>query len=278
MRKIAKSEPLVSVVMSVYNADKFLHKSIESILNQTYHDFEFIILDNRSSDRSLKIAKKYSLKDKRIKIIANSRNLGPALAKNKGFKITKGKYTALMDADDISEKDRLHRQVEFLIQNPKIDVCICNLIIINERGKKLKIRRYPTNDQQIRSKIFKYNPIPNPTVICKSEVLKEFSYDPNYSLVYDFDLWIRVGTKYKFGNINEALYKYRFTDSGLLRSNVNKVEREILKIRLKAMKKLGYKPTPLDIIYNLVELVGYKTLSPGLKIKIYNYFRSKAEE
>ena len=115
------SMPLLTVLMPVYNADKFLAESISSILKQTYSDFELLILDDGSTDNSLKIIKAYAKEDKRIKILVNKTNQKQAKCRNRLLKNSKTKFIAWMDADDISLEDRLQTQMDFLKQNPKID-------------------------------------------------------------------------------------------------------------------------------------------------------------
>ena len=116
------SIPLLTVLMPVYNAEKFLAESINSILSQTYSEFELLILDDASTDNSLKIIKTYAKEDKRIKILVNKTNQGEAKCRNRLLKNSKTEFIAWMDADDISLEDRLQKQMDFLKQNPNIDV------------------------------------------------------------------------------------------------------------------------------------------------------------
>src|SRR5688500_15226048 len=115
-----KHKPAISVVMSAYNSDKYIAKAIESILNQTFKDFEFIIINDGSKDESLKIIKRYGKKDKRIVLIDNKKNLGLIKSLNKGLKIAKGKYIARMDSDDIAMPQRFKIQLDYLDKNRNI--------------------------------------------------------------------------------------------------------------------------------------------------------------
>ena len=115
------SSPLLTVLMPVYNAEKFLAESINSILSQTYSDFELLILDDASTDNSLKIIRTHAKEDKRIKILVNKTNQGEAKCRNRLLKTSKTEFIAWMDADDISLEDRLQKQMDFLKQNPNID-------------------------------------------------------------------------------------------------------------------------------------------------------------
>ena len=114
--------PLLTVLMPVYNADKFLDESINSILSQTYSEFELLILDDASTDNSLKIIKAYAKEDKRIKVLVNQKNRGEAKCRNILLKNSKTEFIAWMDADDISLPVRLQTQIDFLKKNPTIDI------------------------------------------------------------------------------------------------------------------------------------------------------------
>ena len=115
--------PELSVIMPVYNAGNYLSETIESILNQTHTDFEFIILNDNSTDNSLAIIQRYMAKDSRIILINKLQNMGPASLRNEGFGIAKGEFIALMDADDIALPTRFQKQITLLKNNPEIGVC-----------------------------------------------------------------------------------------------------------------------------------------------------------
>ena len=133
------SMPLLTVLMPVYNAEKFLAESINSILSQTYSDFELLILDDGSTDNSLKIIEAYAKEDKRIKILVNKTNQGEAKCRNRLLKNSKTEFIAWMDADDISLEDRLQTQMDFLKQNPKIDAVGVQYSAFGSSGNLLRI-------------------------------------------------------------------------------------------------------------------------------------------
>ena len=143
-----KTNPILTVLMPVYNAEKFLAESINSILIQTYSDFEFVILDDGSTDNSLKIIKAYAKEDKRIKILVNKTNQKQAKCRNSLLKNSKTEFIAWMDADDISSPHWLQNQMDFLKQNPKIDVVSCHWDFFGDREFILK---RPLLDSQIKS-------------------------------------------------------------------------------------------------------------------------------
>ena len=132
-------KPLLTVLMPVYNAEKFLAESIGSILNQTYYNFELLILDDASTDNSLKIIKAHAKEDKRIKVLVNKTNQKQAKCRNRLLKNSKTEFIAWMDADDISLPRWLQTQIDFLKQNPNIDVVNCQLQIFGDREYILKV-------------------------------------------------------------------------------------------------------------------------------------------
>ncbi|MDD4353774.1 MAG: glycosyltransferase family A protein, partial [Candidatus Nanoarchaeia archaeon] len=127
----------ISVIMSAYNTERYIAEAIESILNQTFKDFEFIIIDDGSTDDSLKIIKRYVKKDRRIKLIHNKKNIGLTKSLNKGLKIAKGQYIARMDADDISLPQRFQIQYDFLEKNKDIFLIGTTAFLIDDKGDRL---------------------------------------------------------------------------------------------------------------------------------------------
>jgi len=139
---------LISVVMPVYNGGKYLPESIESILNQSYKEFEFIIVNDGSSDRSLEIIQHYANQDNRIKIISRE-NKGNVFSLNEGILNATGKYIARIDQDDIARKERLKKQLEFM-QNNNLDICGSSVELFNNKGQVLKQWHYPKTDRDIK--------------------------------------------------------------------------------------------------------------------------------
>ena len=165
--------PHVSVVMSVYNeSEEYLRKSIESILNQTYTDFEFIIiLDNPDNKKAKDILKEYENKDGRIILLENEKNMGLAPSLNRGVKVARGKYIARMDADDIALPERFEKQLYFLENNQDYAVCFTQVFFIDEDGNLLDRENSDVmTDEQIRKVIFIHNPLHHPTAMIRKHV------------------------------------------------------------------------------------------------------------
>jgi len=251
--------PMISVVMPVYNGKKYLNEAIDSILNQSYTDFEFIILNDGSTDQTEDIILSYD--DPRIVYVKNEENLQIVKTLNKGIALAKGKYIARMDADDISFPDRFEKQITFLNKNPHIDILGT---WFETFGKKKYIQKLPTDHEQIKSALLLYTPLAHPTVFIKSEVIKKYHYPENYPKSEDCALWIQLINRVYFSNIPEVLLLYRLhnnqTSSSLaveqLDSSVKAVNQLLVQFDNKLSKEelsihgdiISRKTIPLDAL------------------------------
>jgi len=209
--------PSISVVMAVYNSDRFVSQSIESILKQTFSDFELIIIDDASTDNTSHAIDVF--RDKRVIKVRNSSNLGQTKSLNIGFAMARGRYIARMDADDIAYPQRLQLQCEFLEQNPQIAVVGSWSEDIDENGRVLRKVRPPTEPIEIKcfmagSGDLSYWCITHPTVLIRKDVLeKEGFYDEKRGIAQgypqDYELWSRLIRQNNFANIKKILLQYR---------------------------------------------------------------------
>ncbi len=213
------SNPAISVVMSVYNGEKYLKEAIDSILSQTYADFEFIIIDDGSTDKSLEIISSYH--DQRIVLVQNEINIGLTKSLNKGIRLAKGKYIARMDADDISLPLRFEKQVLFMQEHPDIDIC-GTWYTTFEQHKYLQ--KLPLTHEQIKADLLFYTPIAHPTILMKKNIFKKYQYPENFLKAQDYALWIELIDKYKFSNLPESLLMYRthLSQASIAESSVQK--------------------------------------------------------
>ena len=200
---------LVSVIMSAYDAEKTLVASIESILNQNYENFEFIIIDDFSSDGTTEILKNYEALDERIFVVRNSRNLGLPESLNVAFKHTKGAFIARMDADDVSLPERLEKQVNLLQLNESLMVVGSSAHFINPKTSQLSVVNMPESNAEIKKSIFKSCPFIHPTVIMRREFLEQTKgYNGKYRRAQDYELWMRGRNIGEYGNVKEPLLLY----------------------------------------------------------------------
>jgi glycosyltransferase involved in cell wall biosynthesis len=197
---------LVTIGLSVYNAEKYLYLAISSVLKQTYVNFEFIIIDDGSTDSSVEIIK--SFKDDRILFISDGMNKGLPFRLNQIVELAKGDYVARMDADDIMFPERIETQLEILSNNPDIDILGSNAIIINEKNTILGVRSLPVNEEIIDVKGFIH-----PTIIGKKNWFVKNPYDVKAIRIEDGELWFRTIEESKFCQYMSPLLYYRELDS-----------------------------------------------------------------
>ena len=203
-------EPKITVIMSVFNGSEFLAESIQSILDQTFKEFEFIIVDDGSTDNSLDIIRSFESADSRIKVISKL-NEGLAKSLNTAISISKGEYIARMDADDISYKNRLEKQYEFMQKNKSIDLCGCSMDIIDELGNVTSEKIQASNNHEILKKRFFQSPILHITFFGKKLFfLKNNGYREEFKYAQDYDLVMRgIDAGAKICNIKHKLVQYR---------------------------------------------------------------------
>ncbi|AJI75241.1 glycosyltransferase like 2 family protein [Francisella philomiragia subsp. philomiragia ATCC 25015] len=203
------SKITVSVVMPVYNAEKYLSQAIESILKQSFSDFEFIIVNDGSSDSSLQIIMKYAEIDDRI-IILSRENRGIIYSLNEAIYLAKGNYIARMDADDIANEMRLQTQISYL-EKENYDVVGSNIVYIDSDGVEIANKVFPESNKHIRKKIYYKCVISHPTVMYKKEVVLKSNCYMGGKASEDYDLWLRLmrNRLVKFYNVQENLLQYR---------------------------------------------------------------------
>ena len=205
----------ISVLMSVYNADKYLTEAMDSILAQTYPDFEMIVVNDKSTDKSGDILKAFAQKDPRIVILENAQNLGLTRSLNRGLAIAKGEYVARMDADDISAPDRFQKQVLFLDMHPDYSFVSCIGRYIDENGNPEQLRPFPETNEEIYAMMPKVDAVMHPGVMFRRKDIAQIgNYCEDFRVVQDYDLWFRgMAAGYKFYNIQEPLVLFRRDES-----------------------------------------------------------------
>lgn len=237
--------PKVSVIMSVYNGARYLREAIDSILGQTYTDFEFLIIIDGSIDNSVDIIESYG--DPRIRLFHNKTNLGLTKALNKGLRLARGEYIARMDADDISLPQRLEKQIEFLDRDR--DVGICGTFI-KTIGSVDGIWEYPMDDAYIRSKMIFANSFAHSSVLLRASILKEHKifYDESFRFSQDYELWVRLSSYTKLANLKDILVFHRTHKESVGTVHNGLQEDTASRVRLAQINKLGIYPCQEEII------------------------------
>ena len=204
----------VSVLMSIYNNEAHLPAALDSILQQTFSDFELIAIDDCSTDGSWEILTGYAERDRRIRPIRNPENIGLTRSLNQGWALARGKYIARMDADDISLPSRFAKQVAFMEAHPKVGVCgtWTKTIGVSTRDfAKDSINPYPPDDKTIRCWLLFGVGLAHPAVFLRQELFLKarLSYDNSYRCCQDYNLWVRASGYFELANIPEVLLFYR---------------------------------------------------------------------
>ena len=240
--------------MPVYNGFKYLDEAMKSILNQTFQNFEFIIIDDGSTDDSVKIIKSYD--DNRIRLVENKNNLGQSETLNIGLNIAKGKYIARMDQDDISMPERLERQSEFMEDNPQIGVCGTWIQLI---GKYNGIAELETEDDLIKIKLLTNQNLAHPSVMIRKQILENYklSYSISYTVAQDYDLWVRMFDHCSFANLPEPLLKLRMHDNQYSKIMWEQNNAETNRILTNLLNKIGIHPDDSDLIIHKKLFTGY---------------------
>ena len=196
---------MVTIGLPFYNAEKYLALAIESVLQQTYTNWELLLLDDGSTDNSLSIAQSYAQKDSRIKVISDGKNKNLATRLNELPSLAQGLYLARMDADDIMLPARIERQLAVLKAHPEIDVLGTNAYIINDENA-VTSTRYPLTPKNTLTRVKSFI---HPTIIAKKQWFLENPYDTKALRMEDAELWYRTHSKYHFVRLNEPLLFYR---------------------------------------------------------------------
>ena len=225
--------PQISVILSVHNQEKYLPSATDSILKQSFTDFEFLIIDDASSDQTSLILNRF--RDKRIKTFTNRHRLGLTRSLNRALRHAQGEYIARMDADDIAYPLRLKIQLDYLTRYPHIAACGTAVDLIDYAGKPIGQKHFPQHIT--KTMLMRYNPLIHPTVMVRKEVC---TYDANLNGAEDYDLWLRLGSKYQLANINQVLLAYRVNPQGISWSSLKHTELQAIKARWKALKQYNY--------------------------------------
>jgi glycosyltransferase involved in cell wall biosynthesis len=246
-----EAKALVSVVMSVYNSAAHLCEAIDSILNQTYQNFEFIIINDGSTDESLNMIQSYQ--DKRIRLIDNSENKGLIYSLNKGFEMAMGKYIARMDADDISLPERLEKQVAFMEAQKQIGVCTCDYTQFSARSSKTYLA-WEKHDEMLAQLLFN-SCLVHPSLLIRKESLNALNtyFDSNFLHAEDYELWTRLILKCKFSKVPEVLFEYRLHENQVSQKHKTVQMESANKVRAALLSRLGftYQANDFDILCKL---------------------------
>ncbi|MEW5961324.1 MAG: glycosyltransferase family A protein [Chloroflexota bacterium] len=240
------SSPLVSVLMPVYNGEPYLQEALESILAQTFTDFEFIVIDDGSTDHTGAILAGYEQRDKRLRVYRQD-NQGLTAVLNWGIDLSLGRYIARMDADDISRPERLARQVAFMEVHPEVGVCGTWVETIGELGGQ--VWQYPVESCTIRCQLLFESALAHPSVMLNRELFigAGLYYNPVYKQAQDYELWVRASQHFALANIPAVLLRYRLHSYGVGRRHNEEQLARSNQIRLIQLKNLNISPALAEV-------------------------------
>lgn len=256
--------------MPVYNAEKYVAEAIESILSQTFTDFEFLIFNDGSKDRSAEIVQSYAQKDSRIVFYNYTENTGYLKHLNEGIDKAQGKYTARMDADDISLPQRFEKQVEFMESHE--DVGICGTWFTTFEGhidNTLTVMKQLEHDGDIKIAIFHSCPFGHPTIMAQTTLLKQNKYDSRFYPAEDYELWSRLIPRTKFYNIQENLLFYRHHETNISKNKSETQQNNGLKAQILQLAQL-------NVIENKYSYEDIKILFPLHQFASQRYLPTKS--
>ena len=232
--------PKLSVIMSVFNESKTLEKSIKSILNQKFQNFEFIILNDGSIDSSEKIIKKHCKKNKKILHIYSEKNRGLTFMLNLGIKYARGEYIVRHDADDYSFKNRLYKQFLFMEKNKNIYILGTNSRDYIKNNKKFKISQMPTDSKTIKEGLIKKNHLIHSSLIIRKKFFKKVGlYNPQFLKCQDYELWLRGRGRFEYTNLKDVM----------ITRNIDKSKFKFLDLYLVLKAKLMHSKRPRDVFF-----------------------------
>ncbi len=261
--KMPKLEPKVSVLMTAYNSEQYIAEAIDSILCQTFKNFEFIIINDGSKDNTVKIIK--SFKDPRIILVDNKKNQGLIAVLNQGLDICKGEYIARMDSDDISFPERFAKQVEFMDKNPDVGV-LGTMGYIWDMSDVNKSYIYAKKPEMTFMDILGRHRPDHPTTMIRRSVIEKygFRYDKDYKCCEDYELWSRMIHVTKIANLQEVLFKHRWHGENVSITNASCQIENDLKVRQNMLNFLTDDKCVQDEINGIVK----KSRKEWIKIPI----------
>lgn len=268
-------EPLVSIVMPVYNAGDFLIEAIKSIQNQTYQNWELIAVDNRSTDNSWQILQEFKKNDKRIKIYRNDENQGVAHTANLALTKVKGQFIARMDADDISLPWRLEKQVVFLQKHPQAVAIGGQCELINQDNEIIGEKRFPTDHADIKKMMFVSIPLQQPTMMVSRKLLPQnfIWYEDDLDVAEEVELLFKFFKYGKVYNLPEIVLYYRLHGNNISLQHPKHTFYLTFKSRLGSIFKHNYRPTPLGLMTTISQFFLVTLLPNKLIFPVYAFVR-----
>ena len=238
----------VSVLMPVYNAELFIEQAVKSILTQTLHDFELIIIDDGSNDKSVEIVTR--LQDSRVRLYQNESKCGVAATLNRGLSLARGEYIARMDADDVSLKTRLEYQAQYLDSNPDIGIVGSWIRLFGDQLPL--VEKTPVGSDILAAYLVFDNPLFHPAVMFRRSLIEKdgLSYDSVFNRTEDFELWTRAVNFTRLENLPIVLHKMRHHKQSVTSTASDVMTDQTCKLLARQLKSLGLSPTAVEVSFH----------------------------
>jgi glycosyltransferase involved in cell wall biosynthesis len=238
--------PKVTVVIPVYNREKYIGAAIDSILAQTFTHFELLVIDDGSTDKTQEVVQSY--RDPRIRLVCNETNEGIPRTRNKGIHLAHGEYLAFLDSDDWAYPERLAKQVAFLDSHPDYVAVGAWMEWMDERGRYLKrAKRKPVLPDEIAAQRLFRQGIENSTSMARTVVLREYGHQEKYDVSEDFDLWARIAAKHKLATLPKILLRRRMHAGCITQEKAHRIKDTLLAIYASQLRALGVAFTATDL-------------------------------
>ena len=231
--------PEISLIMSVYNGEAYLAEAVDSVIQQTFTDWELIVIDDCSNDGTAEILSRYAEQDERVKVYTNEQNLRLPSSLNKALSLARGRYVARMDADDICLPNRLQKQFAFMESHPDVALSSCRFMTLKNGVIASGGCGGRGDAESVKALLLVTNPILHPGIIAKAEVIKELGYDKRFTCTEDMELWTRfVLAGHKVEILSEYLMIYRLHDKQITETTLDRQRGEVIAVQRQYMAAL----------------------------------------
>lgn len=275
MRSPQPINPLVSVLIPIYNAEQFVGKALESIINQTYGNIEIIAVDDASTDKSFSIIKEYQRKHPRIRVFRKKKNLGCAATLNYALSKAKGQFVACLEADDTAQAERIAKQVKYLLAYSEVVLVGGQFSLVDMDNRVWGHVHNPTYHDCIYKMLYFINPIHHSTIMInkKSVPKKELMYSTKWKTATDYDLLFRIAQYGKLANLGDEIVSVHQRRNSLFMGNFKTAFKEALTIRKTAVEYYGYKPSNGSIFFHRLQQLIYFLAPSFVMYYVFYFFR-----
>ncbi|MCC6453638.1 MAG: glycosyltransferase family 2 protein [Caldilineaceae bacterium] len=252
------SSPRVSVLMAAYNAVSYVETAVDSILQQTFSDFELIVVDDGSTDGTWEILERLAIQDGRIRLERNPKNCGIARTRNRGVELARGEFIAIMDADDISKPYRLEKQSAYLVNHPQVGVVGGAICFFTEGGATpSRVKSFPLTPSLVTWTLCFESPFADPASMIRRSLLVEMEgYRTDHIVAMDYDLWQRLSRIAQLANLPDVVLHYRWHGDNISHRRAEEGNRLASLIAQRAVEAIYGQPIPLDAVKQMLRYHG----------------------